>query len=242
MLKNKKAVKELQRRLLAFEESIARSQADSPVDMADSSKPLVGGIAKLFNNPEHADTKIHIGSFELPAHEVVLAVQSPFFKKALGGSFQESKTKEFSFTEGSAHAHWRVFNYMYTGKYSREPSELLNVPDDDELAKHVRVYVTADFFLMDKLKVYALKRLKSELDRLWVSESFTYCIAEIYSATNESGKELRDAVVRVAKEHFEDLWVKKSFQALVREVGDFAVDLVGQFQPADKYRDSDEDW
>ncbi|KAI1399436.1 BTB/POZ domain-containing protein [Hypoxylon fuscum] len=197
--------------------------------MAASRKPLVEGISKLFNSPEHADTKIYIGSFELPAHELVLAVQSPFFKKALGGSFQESKTKQFHFAEGSAHAHWRVFEYMYTGNYSEEPNEVLGVEDDGELVKDVRVYLTADFFLMDELKAYALKRFQPKLQRLWISELLVDCIKEVYSFTDDSGKDLRDAVVEVAKEHFRELWDKIAFQALVRDVGDFAVDLMARF-------------
>lgn len=199
----------------------------------------------MFNSPEHADTKIYIGSFELPAHELVLAVQSPFFKKALGGSFQESKTKQFHFAEGSAHAHWRVFEYMYTGNYSEEPNEVLGVEgelfqpvfgleadsytDDGELVKDVRVYLTADFFLMDELKAYALKRFQPKLQRLWISELLVDCIKEVYSFTDDSGKDLRDAVVEVAKEHFRELWDKIAFQALVRDVGDFAVDLMARF-------------
>ncbi|KAL7622552.1 hypothetical protein AAE478_008059 [Parahypoxylon ruwenzoriense] len=213
--------------------------------MAGSRNLVLEGIAKLFNNPEHADTKVYIGSVELPAHEVVLAIQSPFFKKALIGSFQESRTKEFRFADGSAHAHWRVFEYMYTGDYSEEANKLLDVKgehfrfvfglgadshiDDDELIKHVRVYVTADFFLLDELKAYALKRFKSKLQKLWVNKSLMDCIREIYSSTNESEVELRNAVVKVAKEHLNDLWPNKAFQALVREGGNFAVDFVGQF-------------
>ncbi|KAI1370746.1 BTB/POZ domain-containing protein [Hypoxylon crocopeplum] len=183
----------------------------------------------MFNNPEHADTKISIGSFELPAHRLVLAVQSPFFKKALNGNFQESKTNSFRFTEGSAQAHWRVFEYMYTGNYSDEPSKVFGVEDDDELAKDVRVYVTADFFLMDELKVYALERFESKLQRLWVSGLFVDYIREVYNSTNESKKKLRDAVTQVAKERLSDLWLKKAFQSLVGEVGDFAVDLLAKF-------------
>ncbi|KAI1502474.1 hypothetical protein F5X99DRAFT_156131 [Biscogniauxia marginata] len=206
------------------------SQADLQAEMADSMKLLVEGIANLFNNPEYADTKIYIGSFELPAHGLVLAVQSPFFKKSLGGNFQESKTKQFRFTEGSAHAHWRVFEYMYTGNYSEGPSKLLDVQDDSELVKDVRVYTTADFFLMDELKAYALDKFKSKLQQLWVSELFVDCIREVYSSTNESDEGIRGAVVQAAKEHLNDLWLKKPFQALVREVGEFAVDLVAKFR------------
>lgn len=62
---------------------------------------------------------------ELPTHSLVLATQSEFFNTALKGPFVEGNTKEFRFTEGSMHAHWRVFEYMYTGRYSEDPAEAL---------------------------------------------------------------------------------------------------------------------
>lgn len=70
--------------------------------------------------------KICLGDHELPAHSVVLATQSPFFEKALSRNFREGKAKQFFFKEESAHAHWRVFQYMYTGTYAEEPAEVLD--------------------------------------------------------------------------------------------------------------------
>lgn len=81
---------------------------------------------RQFNNPDFADVKIYIGAYELPAHSLVLASQSPFFQKALNSNFREGKDKKFHFTEGSAHAHWRVFEYMYTGDYTEEPAQVLD--------------------------------------------------------------------------------------------------------------------
>ncbi len=62
----------------------------------------------------------------MPVHGLVLATQSEFFKTGLSSQFTEARTKEFHFTEGSLQAYWRVFEYMYTGKYSEEPSDVVN--------------------------------------------------------------------------------------------------------------------
>ncbi|OBR13428.1 hypothetical protein CH63R_02154 [Colletotrichum higginsianum IMI 349063] len=121
---------------------------------------------------DHADVKIRIGEFELPAHGLVLAAHSPYFKKALKGNFQESESKTFEFSKGIAHAYWRVFEFMYTSNYSEEVESFeaqggysllksqnsadLRTDDADELTKHVQVYVLADFFLMLKLKRFAV--------------------------------------------------------------------------------------
>ncbi|GAP91524.2 putative BTB POZ domain-containing protein [Rosellinia necatrix] len=115
--------------------------------------------------PQHADIKICIGEYELPANAVVLASRSQYFEKVLGENFRGGQTKQFHFKEESrAHAHGRVFEYMYTGGYSEDtaqelasqswhpvrrrarPETELNA-DDDELFKDVRVHTTVDYFL-----------------------------------------------------------------------------------------------
>ncbi|KAI3545671.1 hypothetical protein CABS02_09209 [Colletotrichum abscissum] len=196
--------------------------------MAES-KTLLREIAELFNKSDHADVKIRIGEFELPAHGLVLAAHSPYFKKALKGNFQESESKTFQFREGSAHAYWRVFEFMYTNNYSEEVESIEAQDDADELTKHVQVYVLADFFLMPELKSFAVERLKPKLEELRVSESFVGCIRETYESTNHSGQQIRDAILRVVKINLDSLWSKKTFRDLVYEGGDFAGDLVGQF-------------
>ncbi|KAI3339743.1 BTB/POZ domain-containing protein [Ustulina deusta] len=197
--------------------------------MTDPKKTLIEGIAKLFNNPDHADVKICVGHYELPAHSVVLATQSPFFEKALSRNFREGKAKQFFFKEESAHAHWRVFQYMYTGTYAEEPAEVLDAQDDDELTKDVRVYVTAEFFMLDDLKQHALQRFTSKLESLWVSELFVDCIREIYASTTTTEHGLRGAVVEAARSHRTQLWEKRAFRDLLSEGGDFVVDLMGKF-------------
>jgi hypothetical protein len=100
--------------------------------------------------------------------------------------------------------------------------------DDLELLKHPRVYALADEFLMDDLKTLALQRFKLVLHGLWISDTFVDCIQEIYSTTYGADDKLRQMVVHTAQEHLKELWKKTRFQDLVRENGDFAVDLVGR--------------
>ncbi|KAI1312950.1 BTB/POZ domain-containing protein [Xylaria venustula] len=196
--------------------------------MTDTNRSvLIEGIAKLFNNPDHADVKVYIGDLELPAHSVVLVTQSAFFQKALSENFREGKDKQFQFKEGSLHAHWRVFEYLYTGNYTEEPSQVLCTQDDDELFKDVRVYVTAEFFMLDDLKQQALGRFKSKLETLWVSELLVDCIREVYACTTPSDNGLRSAVVKIAQTYRVELWKRKAYRDLLSEGGDFVVDLMG---------------
>ncbi|KAI1192115.1 BTB/POZ domain-containing protein [Nemania serpens] len=194
--------------------------------MVDTGNSLLEGIAKQFNNPNHADVEIYIGQYELPAHSIILASQSLFFQIALNGKFREGKDKKLYFTEGSAHAHWRVFEYMYTSDYADEPAQALHAIDDNELVKHVRVYVTAEYFMINSLKQLALKRFKAELDKGWADEFLVDCIREVYESTTESDLGLRRAVIETAYKYRADLWEVEVFRDLVCDGGDFVVDLM----------------
>ncbi|OJD16639.1 hypothetical protein ACJ73_08865 [Blastomyces percursus] len=129
-----------------------------------------------FGSTDYADTTIYIGSVKLPAHKLVLATQSEYFSKAFRSSFVEGETGKFRFENGNGHAYWRVFEYMYTGKYSESPATGLAIEDDTELMRHARVYSVADMFLMEGLKAKALVEFESKLTKFWLSESFLECI------------------------------------------------------------------
>ncbi|KAI8626743.1 BTB/POZ domain-containing protein [Xylariaceae sp. FL1651] len=187
----------------------------------------IKGFAKFFNQPLYADVKIYLGQDELPAHCLMIASQSEYFARALEGNFVEGEKKEIRFTEGSMQAHWRVFEFMYTGEYSEDPHPGLSALDDDILTKHVRVYALADMFLMENLQKHALKKFESTIREQWVHEEFPNCVREIYESTPENNRGLRDIVLNTTREHLSELWEKTDFKGLVSNGGDFVVDLIG---------------
>lgn len=100
--------------------------------------------------------------------------------------------------------------------------------DDDDLLKDIRVYLLADFFLMDELQDYAIKRFATTLDVVDISDGFVECVVEVYGCTTQSHCKLRDVVISKACSHLESLWEKKPFRELVRNCGEFAVDLIAK--------------
>ncbi|KAK2763722.1 hypothetical protein FQN54_009338 [Arachnomyces sp. PD_36] len=200
---------------------------------------MAANFARFLNNSRHADTTVHIYDFELPVHSVILAAQSDFFDKAFDSQMKECQSKSIHFNEGSAHAYWRVFEYIYTGNYTEDPSPILEEEDND-FTKDLRVYVLADMFLMEKLKEYAFQRFKAKIQQLWMSDMFIDCIKEVYN-TCKNGDRIRGAVVEIAIKHICDLWKKQQFHGLVHQVGDFAEDLIGEF-PETKRKDSLGSW
>lgn len=56
----------------------------------------------------------------LPVHKSVICIQSPYFENAFKEKMVEGITGELKFEQGSGPAYWRVFEYLYTGNYSKE--------------------------------------------------------------------------------------------------------------------------
>ncbi|EFZ04530.2 ATP-dependent DNA helicase PIF1 [Metarhizium robertsii ARSEF 23] len=67
---------------------------------------------------------------------------------------------------------------------------------------------------------------KMKINRLWVSEVFVDCIRDVYQSTSAANCKMRETVVDVARQHLSELWVRRPFKELIREGGDFGVDLM----------------
>ncbi|OAQ69694.1 BTB/POZ fold domain-containing protein [Pochonia chlamydosporia 170] len=204
---------------------MSTSKTNTKITRTDA---IISAIGMSFDNATNADVKIFLRGLELPAHGIVLCAQSKYFETALNSRMKEADTREFKYSEGSIHAYWRTFEYMYKGEYSEELVAKLDALDDDELSKHVRVYQLADYFGVQTLKDYSLGKLRLKVQELWVSETFVDCIRDVYQSTIDPDCEMRKIVVDTAWSHFKSLWGKKPFRELVREGGDFAVDLMGK--------------
>jgi hypothetical protein len=96
--------------------------------------------------------------------------------------------------------------------------------DDLELLKHPRIFALSAIFRIDDLKELSCNKFEDQLEQHWISDTFPHCIREIYSTSNNT--DIRKIVVDAVASHSQDLVEKRSFQDLIREVGDFAVDLV----------------
>jgi hypothetical protein len=82
-------------------------------------------------------------------------------------------------------------------------------------------------FRIDQLKVLSCQKFEEQLQKHWISDTFPDCIREVYStSTNNEFNTIRKVVVNVVALHQSELAQKRSIQELIREVGDFAVDLV----------------
>lgn len=189
--------------------------------MEARSTKVMRSIASLFNNTKYSDAAVDIHDKRLPVHRSVICTQSEYFEKALQEAFAEGSSRVLKYHTGSGAAHWRVFEYLYTGDYSDDLSH--DFKDDPALLKEPRVYALADMFFLKDLKALATAKLKQKLEVLWADNSFPECIREVFATTPDGDHAMRSAVVEVAKMHMKELGKKDVFKDLIHEGGDFTV-------------------
>ncbi|KAF1992736.1 hypothetical protein P154DRAFT_549934 [Amniculicola lignicola CBS 123094] len=114
----------------------------------------------MFNNTKYSNATIIIYNVTLPVYKFVVYTQSEYFKKAFQVAFIEGSSGELIFNGGSGAAHWRVFEYLYTGDYSDPPLNNLEgkLLDDSPLLKDPCVYALADMFFLEDLKALSVAR------------------------------------------------------------------------------------
>lgn len=75
----------------------------------------------MFNQAMASDATVFIQDIALPIHQLVVCLQSSYLSDALQKALNSTGIRSLTFLEGSAIAHWRVFEYLYTGDYSDGP-------------------------------------------------------------------------------------------------------------------------
>ena len=87
---------------------------------------------------------------------------------------------------------------------------------------------------MEELKTLSCKKFELQLQQHWITDAFPDCIREVYIISTE-GSSIRKTVVDAVFSHRKALVQKRPLQEVVREVGDFAIDLVLKMTNSDAY-------
>jgi hypothetical protein len=80
-------------------------------------------------------------------------------------------------------------------------------------------------FRIEDLTEVSCKKFKLQLQQHWISDTFPDCIREVYSISSNSTA-VRKVIVDIVSSYNQELVQKRPSQELIREVGDFAVDLI----------------
>lgn len=91
---------------------------------------------------------------------------------------------------------------------------------------HAKIYIIADKYDIDPLKIMAASRYQKALGFGWDDSAFLRTVELIYDNTVESDRLLRDVVARYINDHLAALLKQKEFIELMKEHGELALDIV----------------
>uniref|UniRef100_A0A182VAD9 BTB domain-containing protein n=1 Tax=Anopheles merus TaxID=30066 RepID=A0A182VAD9_ANOME len=94
---------------------------------------LVAQLAQLCLNADNADVTFIVKGQHLPAHRIILATRSEYFRALLFGALKESKQNEITL-DVSVDAFRYLMKYIYTGSLSLKQMKIGDILDTLELA------------------------------------------------------------------------------------------------------------
>ncbi|EFW19953.1 hypothetical protein D8B26_003564 [Coccidioides posadasii str. Silveira] len=89
----------------------------------------------------------------------------------------------------------------------------------------VKVYPIADFYRVPQLKQRAKEKAEKAARTCWAMNDFLTAISEAYRTIAGDGRELRDLLVEVSREHIKELLGDPGFLEVLQETKGFAADL-----------------
>lgn len=70
----------------------------------------------LFLNPEYADVHLVVEGVSFPAHKIILAARSQYFRALLYGGMKESTQSQVELKAATTAAFKSLLKYVYTGR------------------------------------------------------------------------------------------------------------------------------
>ena len=120
-----------------------------------------------------------------------------------------------------------MVQFMYEFDYDDTATDDTDTEDIDPIIFHIRVYKTADKYLIPELKVSALRKFLAATN---TSKNLTTLlpsiIDEAYAATPASDSRLRRAVLDLVLSKQDKLFQRDAFIEVIKDGGDFAVDFM----------------
>jgi len=94
------------------------------------------------------------------------------------------------------------------------------------LLLNTKIYIIADKYDIQILKLYAVKKYSEALPREGLTSSFSSSLRLMYEQTLENDRLLKDRAKSFARDHYRILANKEEFQALCKEIGEVAADVL----------------
>ncbi|CAG8950317.1 hypothetical protein HYFRA_00006810 [Hymenoscyphus fraxineus] len=200
-------------------------------------------LASLRNNDKYADLEIHCKGKIFKVHKAIVCGQVDFFAAC------ESHTGVVELTEENPAIVGYFIDFLYTDKY--EPNEELTTdkfanlgaeeaailsqsgsklgaqesamdPSSSDLLVHSHVYVMADKYMVEPLKILAKKNFNNALSKLGEKDLhiFTSVLENVFEGSPESDRALKDPCVSFACTWYGSLRDRGEFRSFCETNGD----------------------
>ncbi|KAK5698838.1 hypothetical protein LTR97_006486 [Elasticomyces elasticus] len=188
---------------------------------------LLTDLSTLLTSEEHTDLKIKLGDRVWNVHKAIVCARSDFFAKACKGDFKEAKDGVVEIHDDYPEVIDKMIHYIYKTEYSESDTELAPV------LFNVRMVAAAEKYFVKFLAALAVSKLDyfiSNVGTAWGSKDFADAIAEAYTTTHDSDRELRDTLLQMVVAHADMLFRKEftefaHFQDMAAKTPSFSAEV-----------------
>ncbi|CAO2209728.1 unnamed protein product [Urochloa humidicola] len=133
--------------IVILEEPVSRPKTDWEIKVPPSD--ILENLGRLLESGERSDVTFKVKGEVFHAHKFVLAMRSPVFEKELYGPMREKKRQSITVEDMEPYAFKALLRFMYTD--SLPPMEDLDLPDNEDLVKHL--LVAADRYGVERMEL-----------------------------------------------------------------------------------------
>lgn len=194
------------------------------------------------------DFEIVCSGAAFSVHRLVLCMHSSYFKRLCESSFKESTDRKVSLHDDTTPSVQALVQYLYEFDYDNpmkhvQDSHAIFPYPRDEPEAHAQVFVVVDKYDIPRLRDLALEKFSASLSHprarktaIADAEALVAATPYIYQHTSPTDGRLRAAVVEAWNSQNGkrlDHAPKADFQALLKDVPEFAADLTNEISGRD---------
>ena len=167
----------------------------------------------------------------------MICEKSHYFDRACTGSFAEASSQEITLHDDDP----AIVACFLQGLYEGEYNDSLKVDEygycRSKLEVNVQVYAVAEKYETPGMKTLSLLKIVDNCEYSWTAEDFVAAAFLVWQQTPETDRAIRDVFIQSLREHAQVLTSMDSFNTLVRDGGDFAVEALKALVPTNSGED-----
>ncbi|KAK4561484.1 hypothetical protein LTR86_004802 [Recurvomyces mirabilis] len=184
-----------------------------------------------FNNKALSDVTIRYGDCTMPAHKLVLAQGSDYFKSCFEGRFSESHSSTLTLKDDpDSQAVFFLIRTLYGQQAYDVDALAANDDSDTAVARIVDLFIAADKYLVPSLSKQILADFPKMLQRLQTGTDYTeklgVVIRHVYVNRLDAARELRSSIVKHIVKYVPDWTACEAVRRLMNEVPDLAFEII----------------